>query len=82
MRNLFALPGLARYALANLCMNRDQRRRVSLHARNPAFATLLSASTSLVISIAADVRALGILSGCALRDLANLARSKLRRAKS
>lgn len=64
MRNIFALLGLTKYALANVYMSRDERRRVNVRARKVSFATALSAAVSAVrltsVSVASDVRAIGI----------------------
>ena len=73
MRYVFALLGLTKHALAQVCMSRDERRRVHGRALAAPFATVLQAAGSSVVSIAvslaSDVRAIGILCTIGMRNL-------------
>lgn len=74
MRYAFALLGLTKHALAQVYMSRDERRRVhGGRALSAPFATVLQAAGSSVVSIAvslaSDVRAIGILCTIGMRNL-------------
>jgi hypothetical protein len=79
MRYLFALIGLIKQALAQVYMTRDERRRVHGRALIVPFASLLQSVGSLVVSIAvslaSDVRAIGILCAIGMRNLVHDARA-------
>jgi len=79
MRNLFALFGLTKHALAQVYMSRDERRRVHGRALNVPFATVLrragSIAVSIAVSLASDVRAIGILCAIGMRNLLHDARA-------
>ena len=79
MRVLFALLGLTKQALAQIYMSRDQRRRVGGRAPIVPFATAMqsagSLATSVAVSLAADVRSIGILCAIAMRNLVHDAKA-------
>ncbi len=85
MRNILALLGLIKYAIANVCMSRDERRRVHGHARKVSFATVLQAAGSFVasvaVSVASDIRAIGILCEIGVRNLLRDAKVALARER-
>jgi len=85
MRYLFALLGLTRYALANIVMSRDERRRVRGQARMASLARILAAASSLIasvtVSLASDLRAIGILCAIGLRNLWHDAKTALARER-
>jgi adenosylmethionine-8-amino-7-oxononanoate aminotransferase len=82
MKNIFALLGLTKYALANLYMSRDERRRVHAHPRKASLATglrsALALTASFAMSLVSDVRAIGILCAIALRNLWHDAKAAFR----
>jgi hypothetical protein len=84
MRNLFALLGLTKHALARVYMSRDERRRVRGRALNIPFATALrgagSFAVSIAVSVASDVRAIGILCSIGLRNLVHDAKAACTKA--
>jgi hypothetical protein len=86
MRNLYALLGLTKYALANVYMSRDERRRVRGSTRKGSFASALSAAASfmvsLAVSLASDVRAIGVLCALGIRNLLHDAKVALARERS
>jgi hypothetical protein len=86
MKNIFALFGLARYALASVYMSRGERRRVRLSARKGSFAIGFSAAVAALrlasVSLAADVRTVGILCSIGVRNLLHDARAAVARARS
>ena len=86
MKYVFALLGLTKYALANLYMSRDERRRVHAHKRKAAFTASLRAAiaytASFAASLASDVRAIGILCAIAMRNLWHDARATVAREQA
>lgn len=86
MKNIFALLGLIKYAIANVYMSRDERRRVRGHARKVSFAAVLRAAGSFIasvaVSVASDVRAIGILCAIGIRNLLHGAKVALARERS
>jgi len=85
MRYLFALIGLTRYALANIFMSRDERRRVRGPAHGLSLTTILTAAASLIasvaLSLASDLRAIGILCAIGLRNLRHDAKAAFARER-
>jgi hypothetical protein len=85
MRYLFALLGLTRYALANIFMSRDERRRVRGPAPKVSVANILTAAAALIasvaVSLASDMRAIGILCAIGLRNLWHDAKTALARQR-
>jgi hypothetical protein len=85
MKNIFALFGLVKYALASVYMSRGERRRVRLSARKGSFATSFSAAVSALrltsVSAASDVRAVGILCAIGIRNLLHDARAAIARER-
>lgn len=65
--------GLTKYALANVYLSRDERRRVYVRARNVSFATRLpdarSFMGSVAVSVASDVHVISILCAIRIRNL-------------
>jgi hypothetical protein len=86
MKNIFALFGLVKYALAGVYMSRGERRRVRLSARKGSFAIGLSAAASALrstaVALASDIRALGILCAIGMRNLLHDVRAAVARERS
>jgi len=79
MRYVFALLGLTKQALAQVYMSRDERRRVHGRALAVPFATVIQAAgsslVSIAVSLASDVRAIGILCAIGMRNLVHDAKA-------
>jgi hypothetical protein len=86
MKSILALLGLIKYALANVYMSRDERRRVHGRTRKASFASALqavgSSMLSVALSLASDVRAIGILCAIGIRNLLHDARVAVARERS
>jgi hypothetical protein len=86
VKNILALLGLTKYALANIYMTRGERRRVRGSARNSSCASVLaataSATTSVAVSVASDVRTIGILCAIGIRNLLHDARTAAAKERS
>jgi hypothetical protein len=81
MKSIFALLGLTKYALANIYMSRNERRRVHWSGRKISPATILpaigSALASAAVALASDLRAIGVLCAIGMRNLLHDARAAL-----
>jgi hypothetical protein len=85
MRTVFALLGLTRYALANIFMSRDERRRVRGQSELASLSALVTAARSLIapvaLSFASDVRAIGILCAIGFRNLLHDAKAAVAKVR-
>jgi hypothetical protein len=86
MKNIFALLGLIKYALANVYMSRDERRRVHRQPRKVYLASALRAAGSslgsLALALASDARAICILCSIGMRNFLRDARVAVARGRS